>query len=225
MDIRRGRAFAARLLPFDPHLLLLRLHAPASYRFELAHSPKSGFSCPPLSKPKHQVYRSAPNGQRRRIHITHQKQLLIHPSTNINNRCSWAWLVGSLRRLPAPPAAWPALHVLSALPARSPWRLPADSMRSPLCTTRHDITCPLSGWARRPLTPPCDHVRAGYDNGALRACPGPCSLETGSARVLAPSLEPGPSRARRVRCRCSTPSHPALHALLSTRQGSSGRLI
>ena len=66
-----------------------------------------------------------------------------------------------LARGPAAPPACTActLRVLSALPTRSPCRLPADSMRSP-CTTRHDITCPPNDvWARWPpdLLRPCAH--------------------------------------------------------------------
>ena len=50
-----------------------------------------------------------------------------------------AWLTGLLP-MPRCTAAWPALlHVLSALPARSPCRLLAASLRSP-CTALHGIT-------------------------------------------------------------------------------------
>ena len=43
---------------------------------------------------------------------------------------------------------------------------------------------------------------------SARALPGPCSLESGHPR------------ARRVRCRRPTPSHPASHARLLTRQNT-----
>eukprot|EP00964_Phaeocystis_antarctica_P092301 scaffold59348_cov69-Phaeocystis_antarctica.AAC.2 len=67
-------------------------------------------------------------------------KLPIHPnSQHLRPRCSrpgsLACCATCLLRLPRGLACAP--RVLSALPARSPCRLPADSMRSPPCTSLH----------------------------------------------------------------------------------------